>query len=305
MQRYITLRLGQGVLVVGIVVILVFLLARATGDPAYLILGDEARPEDVQRLRERLGLDRPMLVQLGDYLRKLAIGDMGVSIRYQRPALQLYLEALPNTLGLAGISVVVALATAIPLGVLSAVKRGTFIDRAATVISVLGLAMPTFWLAIMLIYVFGMQLNWLPAGLQGGPSHYVLPVVAMSTGAMAAVTRVVRSSMLDVLDSEYVKLARIKGSADSVIYWRHAFRNAVIPVLTLSGLLLSVLVTGAIVTETVFAWPGVGRLTFQAVQYRDYELLQATIVVTTAFIVLVNLVVDVLYAFVDPRIRYG
>jgi peptide/nickel transport system permease protein len=304
MQRFIVQRFLQGIIVVIVVMLIVFTLARLTGDPVYLILGDEAFTEDIERLRERLGLDKPLIVQMAIWLGNLAKGDAGNSIKYNEPVLTLFFRALPNTLKLAGVSIVVALVAAVPLGVIAAVKRGTFIDRFATGVAVFGLATPNFWIALVLMYIFSVQLGWLPVARMGGPSHYVLPSIALGTALMAGVMRLVRSSMLEVLDSEFVKLARIKGLSEPIVYWRHCLRNALIPVLTLAGLLMSILVTGAIVIETVFAWPGVGRLTFDAVRFRDYELLQATIVIQTMFVIFVNLLVDVLYAVIDPRIRY-
>ncbi|MAF52315.1 MAG: ABC transporter permease [Chloroflexi bacterium] len=304
MQRFIVHRFLQGILVVIAVMLIVFTLSRLTGDPVYLILGDEAYTEDIEALRERLGLDKPLIVQLGVWMGNLVQGDAGTSIKYKEPVFTLFFRALPNTMKLAGVSVVIALVAAIPLGVIAAVKRGTFIDSAAAGVAVFGLATPNFWIALVLMFIFSVQLGWLPVARMGGPSHYVLPAIALGTALMAGVMRLVRSSMLEVLDSEYVKLARIKGLSEGAVYWRHCLRNALIPVLTLTGLMMAGLVSGALVTETVFAWPGVGRLTYDAVRFRDYELLQASIVIQVMFVVFVNLIVDVLYAVVDPRIRY-
>jgi ABC-type dipeptide/oligopeptide/nickel transport system permease component len=193
----------------------------------------------------------------------------------------------------------------IPLGLLAAVYRGRMIDRVCSTVAVLGIATPSFWLGIVLIYVFSNTLGWLPSARMGGPAHYVLPVITLSAFRVAGMMRLVRSSVLEVLDSEYVKLARIKGLSSTVVLWKHCLRNALIPVVTLFGVFFALLVTGAIVTETVFAWPGVGRLAYEAVIFRDYPLLQAVILLKAIIVLSVNLAVDVLYAYLDPRVRYA
>jgi peptide/nickel transport system permease protein len=194
---------------------------------------------------------------------------------------------------------------AIPLGLLAAVYRGTVVDRITGVIAVLGIATPSFWLGVVLIYVFSVKLGWLPSARMGGPAHYILPIITLSGFLVAGMTRLVRSSVLEVLDTEFVKLARIKGLSEFVVIWKHCLRNALIPVVTLFGVFFALMVTGAIVTETVFAWPGVGRLTYEAVIFRDYPLLQAVILLQATIVLGVNLGVDILYAYLDPRVRYG
>jgi peptide/nickel transport system permease protein len=214
-----------------------------------------------------------------------------------------FFSRLPNTLALIPWAILLAMGVGIPLGVLASLNRGNIIDRAAGTIAVLGIAIPGFWLGILLIFIFSVELGWLPSGRMGGPEHYVLPVITLGAFLIAGFMRLVRSSMLEVMDSEYVKLARIKGLSERVVIWKHCLRNALIPVLTLWGVFIGNLITGAIITETVFAWPGIGRLTYEAVIFRDFPLLQAIIILKSILILSINLVVDILYAYVDPRIR--
>ena len=215
------------------------------------------------------------------------------------------MERLPNTLTLVPLAMAGALVVAIPLGVLAALYRGTLIDRFCGAIAVLGIATPSFWLGIVLIYVFSIRLGWLPSARMGGPQHYVLPALTLGAFLVAGMMRLVRSSLLEVLDTEFIRLARIKGLSETVVVWKHGLRNALIPVVTLFGVFFALLVTGAIVTETVFAWPGVGRLAYEAVIFRDYPLLQAVILLQATIVLGVNLGVDILYAYLDPRVRYA
>ena len=276
-----------------------------TGNPADLLLREDATQEDRAHLLKALGLDRPTHEQLLVFLAGAVRGDLGQSIRYRKPAVDVFFERLPNTLTLVPLALFGAVIIAIPLGMLSAVYRGTLLDRAANAVAVLGIATPSFLLGIVLIYVFSIELGWLPSARMGSPAHYVLPAITLGAFLVAGMTRLVRSSVLEVLDSEFVKLARIKGVSESTVLWKHCLRNALIPVVTLFGVLFALLVTGAIVTETVFAWPGVGRLTYEAVIFRDYPLLQAIILLKAVIVLGVNLVVDVLYAYLDPRVRYA
>jgi peptide/nickel transport system permease protein len=288
-----------------VLAVIVFALARVTGNPADLLLREDATQEDRAHLLKALGLDRPTHEQLLVFLAGALRGDLGQSIRYRKPAVDVFFERLPNTLTLVPLALFGAVIIAIPLGMLSAVYRGTLLDRAANAIAVLGIATPAFLLGIVLIYVFSIQLGWLPSARMGSPAHYVLPAVTLGAFLVAGMTRLVRSSVLEVLDSEFVKLARIKGVSELTVLWKHCLRNALIPVVTLFGVLFALLVTGAIVTETVFAWPGVGRLTYEAVIFRDYPLLQAIILLKAVIVLGVNLVVDILYAYLDPRVRYA
>jgi peptide/nickel transport system permease protein len=305
LQRFIFRRFLQSLVVLVVVALVVFALARVTGNPADLLLPEDAGREDREHLLKALGLDRPMHEQLGRFLKGALAGDLGMSIRYRKPAVEVFFERLPNTLTLVPIALFGAVIVAIPLGLLAAVYRGTIIDRVSGAIAVLGIATPAFWLGIVLIYIFSIQLGWLPSARMGGPAHYVLPTITLGAFLVAGMMRLVRSSVLEVLDSEFVKLARIKGLSQTVVIWKHCLRNALIPVVTLFGVLFALLVTGAIVTETVFAWPGVGRLTYEAVIFRDYPLLQAVILMKAIIVLGVNLCVDILYAYLDPRVRYS
>ena len=305
MQRFILRRFFQSLVVLVVVALVVFALARVTGNPADLLLPEDAGREDREHLLTALGLDRPVHEQLGRFLKGALTGDLGMSIRYRKPAVEVFFERLPNTLTLVPIALFGSVLVAIPLGLLAAVYRGTIIDRVSGAIAVLGIATPAFWLGIVLIYIFSIQLGWLPSARMGGPAHYVLPTITLGAFLVAGMMRLVRSSVLEVLDSEFVKLARIKGLSQTVVIWKHCLRNALIPVVTLFGVLFALLVTGAIVTETVFAWPGVGRLTYEAVIFRDYPLLQAVILMKAIIVLGVNLCVDILYAYLDPRVRYA
>jgi ABC-type dipeptide/oligopeptide/nickel transport system permease component len=305
MQRYILRRLLQGVVLLFVLALIVFALARVTGNPADLMLPDDASAEDRADLMRTLGLDRPLHEQLLTFLGGAVRGDLGRSIRYRKPAVEVFFERLPNTLTLVPLALASAVLVSIPLGLLAAVYRGRALDRVCSTVAVLGIATPSFWLGIVLIYVFSITLGWLPSARMGGPAHYVLPVITLSAFLVAGMMRLVRSSVLEVLDSEFVKLARIKGLSSTVVLWKHCLRNALIPVVTLFGVFFALLVTGAIVTETVFAWPGVGRLAYEAVIFRDYPLLQAVILLKAIIVLSVNLAVDVLYAYLDPRVRYA
>ena len=305
MQRFVLRRLAQSVVLLFVLALIIFALARVSGNPADLLLREDATQEDRAHFLHALGLDRPVHEQLYLFLGGLLRGDLGESIRYRKPAAEVFFERLPNTLQLLPLAMVGALVIAIPLGVLAAVYRGTIIDRISSAIAVVGIATPSFWLGIVLIYVFSIKLGLLPSSRMGGPSHYVLPAITLGLFLVAGMMRLVRSSLLEVMGSEFVKLARLKGLSQTVVIWKHCLRNALIPVTTLFGVYFALLITGAIVTETVFAWPGVGRLTYEAVIFRDYPLLQAVILLKAIIVLGVNLGVDILYAYLDPRVRYA
>jgi peptide/nickel transport system permease protein len=303
MKRYIVQRLLQGVVLLFLVATLVFFLGRLTGNPVDLMLPEGSTPEDRIAMMRALGLDGPLLHQFVIFIGNAVHGDLGTSIRMREPTVDVFFSRLPNTLALIPWAILLAMGLGIPLGVIASLNRGNLLDRAAGTIAVLGIATPGFWLGIVLIFVFSVQLGWLPSGRMGGPEHYVLPVITLAVFLIAGFMRIVRSSMLEVLDSEFIKLARIKGLSEGMVIWKHCLRNALVPVLTLWGVFVGNLITGAIITETVFAWPGIGRLTYEAVIYRDFPLLQACIILKAMLILIINLGVDILYAYVDPRIR--
>ncbi len=303
MKRYIVQRLLQGIVLLFLVATIVFFLGRLTGNPVDLMLPEDATPEDRISMIKALGLDGPLYQQFLIFIGNALHGDLGTSIRMREPAVQVFFSRLPNTLAIIPWAILLAMSLGIPLGVIAALNRGNILDRVAGTIAVMGIATPGFWLGIVLIFVFSVELGWLPSGRMGGPAHYVLPVITLGAFLVAGFMRLVRSSMLEVMDSEFVKLARIKGLSEWVVIWKHCLRNALIPVLTLWGVFVGNLITGAIITETVFAWPGVGRLTYEAVIYRDFPLLQAVIILKAILILTINLIVDILYAYVDPRIR--
>jgi len=305
MQQYLFRRLLQGLLTLLVVAVLIFILSRVTGDPVAFLVPEDAGEEQRAEIRRGLGLDRPYHIQLALFLSGALRGDLGESIRYRQPATELFFERLPNTLRLVPLALGFALILAVPLGIFSAVRRGTLVDQISTVVAVVGLAAPSFWLGIVLIYVFAVTLRVLPVAGMGGPEYYVLPALTLGTFLVAGLMRLLRSSLLEVLGADFIRTARSKGLSEGAIVFAHALRNALIPVFTYAGVLLSVFVTGAIVVETVFAWPGVGRLAYEAVIYRDYPLLQAIVLWKAAIILLITVAVDVLSAYLDPRIRYA
>jgi peptide/nickel transport system permease protein len=304
--RFVFSRVLQSLVALAILSVVVFILARATGDPLQLILPMSATPEDYSDARRYLGLDRPYVEQYLSFVGRAVTGDFGNSLRARRPVIELIQERLPNSLRLAAFAMGISLAIAFPLGVLAAVKKGTGLDRTAQVIAVLGQSLPTFWVAIVLVEVVAGRLQWLPAGGSSqGFASYILPGFTLGWFVVAGMMRLLRSGMLEVLDSEYVKLARVKGVAEHRVVWVHALKNALIPVVTFAGIYFSILVTTAIVVETVFAWPGLGRLAYEGISSRDFPVIQAVVLTTAAIVALVNLGVDCLYAVVDPRIRHA
>ena len=305
MVRFLLARVLQSLVALAILSVVVFVLARATGDPLHMILPMSATEEDYANARRYLGLDRPYVEQYFSFVGRAVTGDLGTSIRARRPVSELIGERLPNSLKLAAFAMSVGLAIAFPLGIMAAVKKGTRVDRTAQVIAVLGQSLPTFWVAIVLIEVVGGRLQWLPAGGIEGFTSYILPGFTLGWFVVAGMMRLLRSSMLEVLDSEYVKLARVKGVVEHRVIWLHALKNALIPVITFAGIYFAILVTTAIVVETVFAWPGLGRLAYEGITSRDFPVIQAVVLTTAAIVAAVNLCVDCAYAFIDPRIRYA
>ena len=305
MIRFVVSRLLQSLVALAILSVVVFILARATGDPLHLILPMSATKEDYAEARRYLGLDRPYIEQYLSFVGKAVTGDFGMSLRARRPVSELIRERLPNSLSLAAFAMTVSLAIAFPLGVLAAVRKGTGLDRTAQVIAVLGQSLLTFWVAIILVEFVAGRLQWLPAAGNDGFSSYILPGFTLGWFVVAGMMRLLRSAMLEVLDSEYVKLARVKGVVESKVVWVHALKNALIPVVTFAGIYFAILVTTAIVVETVFAWPGIGRLAYEGISSRDFPVIQAVVLTTAAIVAVVNLGVDCLYAVIDPRIRHA
>jgi len=303
--RFLVRRLIYLVVVILIATVLVFTLSRLSGDPRALFLSEYTSQADWDAWGREMGLDKPYVFQYAIWLGKAVRGDFGVSLRDQTPAFGVIVSRIPATLQLALGAFVFALVTGIPLGVLSAVKRGSAWDYIGRIFALLGQSMPAFWLGIMLILVLAVQLDWFPTGRRGGITHFILPSITLGWGAAAGFVRLIRSSMLEILDSEYIKFARSKGVGGPTIIWKHAFKNAAIAPLTFAGLLLAGLITDAVVTETVFAWPGLGRLGVDAVFNNDFPIMAGVVLIVSVMYVGVNLVVDVAYALIDPRIRYG
>jgi peptide/nickel transport system permease protein len=305
MQRYIARRLAQSLVALFALSLIIFVLCRLIGDPTMLMLPDTATQEDIAQLRTALGLDKPWPVQYWLFISKAVQGDFGRSIKGQMPVIDLLKERLPNSIKLAAVSLAITVLLAFPLGVLAAVKKGTGLDTVANLVAVLGQSLPQFWVGIVLIQIFAVHLRWLPVAGVGGVSHYILPAFTLGWFVVAGMMRLLRSSMLDVLDSEFIKMARIKGVPWGTVLWKHALRNALIPVLTFGAIYFAILITGAILVETVFAWPGIGQLVYQGIVFRDFPVIQAVVLLTAGIVVAVNLLVDITYAYVDPRIRYG
>ncbi len=304
MQRYILLRFVQALFTLLILSVAVFLSVHISGDAAVLLVGPDATDADYEQIKENLGLNRPLIVQYGDFLTDIARGDFGRSHLMRRSARDVLLERLPATLQLAGAAFLLSVFVGIPLGIVSALKRDSFLDTFGKFFAILGIATPNFWIAIMLILLFGAILGWLPTYGRGGLDHFVLPAFVLGWSAMAGMVRLGRSSMLDVLDSEYVKFARVKGLAERMVVWKHALKNAVIPLLTFGGLTLAGLLNGSVAIEVVFAWPGIGRLMLEGISRRDFPIIQATVLAAGLFYIITALLVDILYAYVNPRIRY-
>ena len=305
MRRYLLARLAQTALVVFLSLTAVFGMVRLTGDPVLLFMPMDIQAKDVNEFRERLGFNDPLAVQYGRFLGAALRGDFGESLRYRRDALGLVLERLPATLLLAGAALALTVVVAVPLGVVSAVRRDSAFDHVGTVITVLGQATPGFWLGLMLIYVFAVQLRWLPTGGMGTISHVVMPAVVLAAFYSARVARLTRSAVLDTLGEDYVLTARAKGLAESRVIGKHTLRNSAIPIVTLAGLEAGQLLGGAVVTETIFAWPGLGRLTVQALLNRDFPVVMAAVSFTSIVYTLMNLAVDLAYGWLDPRVRRG
>ncbi|QEZ47585.1 ABC transporter permease [Cupriavidus oxalaticus] len=285
--------------------VIIFLISRLSGDPLALLLPADAPPDVIAQTRQHLGLDKPLVAQYLVFLSHAVTGDFGNSYRWQEPALGLILERLPATVELALAALGFSIAMAVPFGVLSAVYRGSWFDRFAKVFAMLGQAMPNFWVGLLLILFFAVQLNWLPAFGRDAWNSLVLPAIALGWYPVAAQTRVVRSAMLDVLDSDYIRMGRAMGLPEGVLVWKYALRNAAIPLVTILGVYFAAMLGGAFVVEVIFAWPGVGRTVVEAVFARDFPVVQAGVMLTSVLFVLSNLLVDLSYGLIDPRIRHA
>lgn len=306
MIRFFAKRLiGVAVVVLSVSIFMFILLRSIPGDPARLLAGFDAPPEVVQQIRERYGLNDPLPIQLAKYMENLLTLNLGTSIRTDAPVISEVVARLPYTLYLSIASLAIAVAIGIPLGAYAALKKDSLPDHIATALTSVGTAMPTFWLGLMLILLFAVQLKWLPAGGAEGASSIVLPAITLSLPVMAPIIKTTRFTFLEVLREDFVKLAKAKGLKKRTVIFKHVLRNAMIPVLTVIGLQLGNLMRGAVITETVFAWPGVGRLVVDSIFARDYPMVQGAIFVLALIYAFINLAVDSLYAAVDPRIRLG
>jgi peptide/nickel transport system permease protein len=304
MQRFIAVRVLQSLLALWVMSLIVFGLARISGNPLDVMLPMEALQEDYERLEKHWGLDKPVTTQYAVFMTKALQGDFGQSLKYQgKSAMGLVVERLPATLELALSALLVSVLLALPIGVLAAVTKGRSWDTAAKIIALLGQSLPTFWLGIVLMWIFAVMLDWLPASGRGGLAHLILPAIALGWFQVAVIMRLVRSSMLEVLDSEFVKLARVKGIPEWKVVWKHCLRNAAISPLTYFAIIAGSLLTGSVVTETVFTWPGIGLLVVDAVRSRDFQVVQAVVILFAGIFILCNLLVDIMYAYLDPRIR--
>lgn len=304
MSRYLTIRLLEGVVALFIASVMVFGLARLTGDPVQMMLPDTAGQVEQEALSRQLGLDKPLPVQYWVFISKAVRGDFGRSIRYRRPVADFIFERAPATIKLAFAAAVVSFLFSLPFGVIAAIKRDKWQDLLVKSFAILGQSMPTFWLGIMLIQLFAVLLGWLPSGGNMGLRYWILPAFTIGFHSTAGLLRLTRSAMLDVLSSDYVRLARIKGLSERLVIWKHALRNVMIPVVTFSGLIYVHMLMGSIVAETIFAWPGVGRLAYEAVIYRDFPMIQGLILLFVGLYIIFNLIIDVLYVYLDPRVRY-
>jgi len=306
MGNYVIRRLIQSVGLIFGVSIIVFVLVRLIpGDPARIMLSDSASPEQVLAMRHQMGLDRPIPVQYLVFLGHAFRGDLGRSLFYGEPTVAVLLGHLPATLLLATTAFVFALLVAVPMGVVSAVRRDTAWDYLGMGVAMVGQSVPAFWLGLMLVLVFAVFLGILPSSGMGGPQHLILPAITLGAYLMSLTTRLVRSGLLDVLQEDYVRTARAKGLTDRRVIYGHAVRNVLIPLVTVLGIQIGTLLGGAVITETIFAWPGVGTLVYTAINARDYPLIQAAVLLLSTFFVFINLAVDLLYAYIDPRIHHA
>ena len=291
------------VVLLGVATLVFSLIHLVPGDPAQAMLGEGAAPEDIAQLRGRLGLDRPLVEQYAAYMRGLVRGDLGTSLRTQQPVTDQIAERIPATAELAGAAMLVAVLLAVPLGVIAAVWRGTWVDQSAMALALTGISVPGFWLGPLLALIFAVELGWLPVSGRGSLAHLVLPAVTLGTALAAILARMTRASVLEELREQYVVAARARGATRARAVLAHALRNSLIPVVTILGLQLGAVLTGSIITETIFSWPGVGRLLIQSINFRDYPMVQGCILLIAVTYVAMNLLTDLVYGWLDPRIR--
>ena len=304
MRRFLVKRSILMLVMLVIVSVLVFAMSRIQGDPRFLYLSEYTTQEEWDEWGRQMGLNRPLVAQYFVWFGKVVRGDLGISLRENRPVTKAVAERVPASLQLGLASWIFALSVGWPLGVLAAVKRGSIWDYVGRAFALFGQALPPFATGIVLILIFSVQLEWLPTGRRGGIDHLIMPAVTLGWLAAAGQLRLVRSAMLDVLDSEYIKLARAKGVNSFSVIWKHALKNAIIPPLTFTGLILAAFITGTVVTETIFAWPGLGRLAIESVYQNDFPLLTGTVLLFTLMYLAISFLVDVAYAYIDPRIRF-
>ncbi|MCH6264967.1 MULTISPECIES: ABC transporter permease [Neobacillus] len=314
MGKYIIRRLFDLLPTIAVVAVIVFIITRLIpGDPAAVMLGPQASVEDIQALRDKLGLNDPLYLQFLHYIGDLLQGNFGVSLTYNQPIVQLILERFPNTLILAVSALIIAFAIGVPAGIISASKQNSLLDYSVMLVSLVGVSMPIFWLGVMLVLYFSVNLGWFPAtgmgsmedGLIPYLKHLVLPSITLATIPMATFARITRSSMLEVISQDYIKTARSKGLSEFWVICKHAFKNALTPLLTVLGMQISMMLGGAVLTETIFSWPGMGRLIVDAIDKRDFVVVQGTVLFIAVIFVLVNLLVDVMYKVVNPRVNYS
>ncbi|ADC91826.1 ABC transporter permease [Mageeibacillus indolicus] len=304
MSRYILKRLAMLIPVILITSLLIFWAMSLTeGDPALILAGDKASPEKVEEIREELGLNDPFIVQYGRYMKGMVTGNMGKSYITKKDVFKTFMQKLPNTLALGGAAVLIAIIVSIPLGIYTAIHQNTFKDTAGMVFALFGTSMPNFWLGLMLIIIFALNLKILPSGGKSGLASLILPAITVGFGLAALITRTTRSSMLDVLRQDYMVTARAKGCSEKRAILVHALKNALIPIITAIGLQMSLVITGSVLAETVFSWPGIGRLVYDSISKRDTPMVTGAIIMSSVLMLIINLVVDLVYAFFDPRIK--
>lgn len=305
MLRYVVRRLLEALVTILIVTVIIFVIIRLIGDPTHLMLPPEATEADRELLRQKMGLSDPFLLQYLRFLGDLLQGDMGMSYRFSRPAMQVVLDRLDATLILTCASLALGVLIGVPLGIVSAVRRESWIDAFSKTFALFGQAAPPFFFGLLFVRLFSVELGWLPTSGYGGIEYLILPAIALGWYSAAGLMRLTRSSMMDVLNSEYVKMARIKGLPERIVIYKHALKNASLPVLTFAALQFGILMGGAVSIEAIFAWPGVGKLILDSISNLDYTVVQAAVTLAAILFTLINLGVDILYAYIDPRIRYA